>query len=279
MSAKHVISGIVVVAIAIVVWVIFLRAPQAQTPNNGRNTAEETPVKLFEPQNNAIVSSPLTLRGEARGAWYFEASFPMKLLDANNNQIAVTPAQAQGDWMTENFVPFLATLEFESPATETGMLVLQKDNPSGLPEFDAEIKIPVRFNPESEEMSVQAFFSNTTLDPDILDCAKVFPVTRTIHKTEASARAALLELLKGPNPVEQEAGFMTSLNSGVEIQSLTIQDGKALADFSPRLDENMGGSCRVTAIRAQITQTLLQFPTVREVAISIDGKTDLILQP
>jgi len=35
----------------------------------------------------------------------------------------------------------------------------------------------------------------------------------------------------------------------------------------------------VAAIRAQIRETLKQFPTVDEVIISIDGRTEDILQP
>ena len=49
------------------------------------------------------------------------------------------------EWMTENFVLFLATLDFTQPATDTIFLVLKKDNPSGLPEHDAQIEIAVRF--------------------------------------------------------------------------------------------------------------------------------------
>jgi len=55
------------------------------------------------------------------------------------------PAQAQGDWMTENFVPFAATLDFTTPTTATGSLILEKDNPSGLPENDKQLTIPVKF--------------------------------------------------------------------------------------------------------------------------------------
>lgn len=96
------------------------------------------------PAANAVVTSPLTVTGRARGTWYFEASFPVRLLDDQSNELAVTPAQAQGDWMTEDFVPFIAVLNFTTTAT-TGTLVLQKDNPSGLPENDKSISIPVKF--------------------------------------------------------------------------------------------------------------------------------------
>src|ERR1700746_2179249 len=43
------------------------------------------------------VTSPLTITGKAKG-WYFEASFPVKLLDGQGNVLASGPAQAQGDW-------------------------------------------------------------------------------------------------------------------------------------------------------------------------------------
>jgi len=91
------------------------------------------------------VSSPLTIKGEARGYWYFEASFPVELLDGNGNQLAIKPAQAQGEWMTEDFVPFSVTLTFPPPATATGTLMLRKDNPSGLPENEDWLAIPVTF--------------------------------------------------------------------------------------------------------------------------------------
>lgn len=269
--------------VAALVWIAFLRSPEEGapgTPNNNTNdSVQESPVRVFEPLSGDAISSPLAVRGEARGTWYFEASFPVRLLDANGNELAVTPAQAQGEWMTEDYVAFSAELSFQPSSTETGTLVLEKDNPSGLPEHADEIRIPILFADPGAQMSVTVFFGNTIKDPEVLDCSRVFSVTRTIPKTQAIARAALNELLAGPTAQEAQAGYTTSINSGVEIQSLVIEDATAKVDFTPRLDEDMGGSCRVTAIRSQITETLKQFPTVDDVVISIDGETDLILQP
>lgn len=101
-------------------------------------------IKVTEPMPDQIISSPLVVAGEARGSWYFEASFPVKLLDGNGSELARVPAQAQGDWMTNDFVPFKAVLNFGAPATATGTLVLEKDNPSGLPQNADELRIPVR---------------------------------------------------------------------------------------------------------------------------------------
>lgn len=97
------------------------------------------------PLANSTVTSPLTVQGSARGMFYFEASFPVELQDANHNEIVVAPAQAQEEWMTENFVPFLGTLTFEKPTTKSGFLVFKKDNPSGLPEHDQKFELPIRF--------------------------------------------------------------------------------------------------------------------------------------
>ncbi|MFH1188916.1 MAG: Gmad2 immunoglobulin-like domain-containing protein [bacterium] len=102
-------------------------------------------IRLIVPQQNALIGSPLIITGEAKGTWYFEASFPVELRDTDGNILANVPAQAQGEWMTETFVPFTAKLEFKEPKTATGILILKKDNPSGLPEYDDEIRVPVVF--------------------------------------------------------------------------------------------------------------------------------------
>jgi len=104
-------------------------------------------IKVFSPFPDEVVASPLTIQGVARGNWYFEASFPVRLFDATGKEMAVIPAQAQGEWMTTDFVPFSVTLNFITPTTATGTLVLEKDNPSGEPQFDDSISIPVRFSP------------------------------------------------------------------------------------------------------------------------------------
>ncbi|OGZ59857.1 MAG: hypothetical protein A3E58_02105 [Candidatus Spechtbacteria bacterium RIFCSPHIGHO2_12_FULL_38_30] len=98
------------------------------------------------PRPNQEISSPLTVLGQARGNWYFEASFPLRLLNASGEEIAVGVAQAQGEWMTAEFVPFRARLEFSVPIlSKSGTLVLEKDNPSGLSQNDQSLVIPIKF--------------------------------------------------------------------------------------------------------------------------------------
>ena len=132
--------------------------------------------------------------------------------------------------------------------------------------------------PFQDWTSFNVYFLSEVLDPEVT-CTKVFPVSRTVPYTEAIGQATLQELFKGPTEGEQEGGYGTSIPSGVLVQSLSIREGVAYADFNEALQFQIGGSCRVSAIRAQITETLKQFPTVSSVVISIDGRTEDILQP
>ena len=132
---------------------------------------------------------------------------------------------------------------------------------------------------ETATMTVKVFFLNRKQDPNVLDCERMYPVMRRVPKTSAVARAALEQLLLGPTAQESGDGYFTNSNSGVRIQKLSIVRGIARVDFDERLRENVGGSCRVLAIRAQITETLKQFPTVKEVIISVNGQTENILEP
>ncbi|MBN2072319.1 MAG: Gmad2 immunoglobulin-like domain-containing protein [Actinobacteria bacterium] len=112
-------------------------------------TAEEDSlpdlIRVTSPEPDEMVSSPLLVKGEARGTWFFEATFPVKLIDADGNIILSHYAGAEGEWMTKDFVPFSAELIFENPPVKTGILVLERNNPSDLPENDASITIPVKF--------------------------------------------------------------------------------------------------------------------------------------
>ena len=103
-------------------------------------------IQLETPRPNQTVRSPLLVKGRARGNWFFEASFPVVIVDWDGRIIGQGIAQAQGEWMTTEFVPFEAMLTFTADPqaySTRGSLILQKDNPSGLPEYDDALEIPV----------------------------------------------------------------------------------------------------------------------------------------
>ncbi|OHA65011.1 MAG: hypothetical protein A2672_02940 [Candidatus Wildermuthbacteria bacterium RIFCSPHIGHO2_01_FULL_49_22b] len=241
-------------------------------------------IRVDNPRPNQSIETPLFVAGQARGTWYFEADFPVKLFDGNDFLLGITPAHALGEWMTENFVPFSATLPFAVPSTSKGRLVLEKDNPSGLPEYADELIIPVYFKEAREipedVMTVKIFLSDSRfVGEPYFDCSRTAAVERQVPKTLAVAKAAAEALLRGATQEEMNQGLVSNINSGVRIQKIIIENETAKVDFDEQLEYQVGGSCRVAAIRAQITETLRQFPTVDSVVISINGRTEDILQP
>ena len=142
---KYFLIVAVVVLIGGGIFVLTKKPAQAPVVVNPQPVQYKDLVYVEGPLPGTKITSPLVVTGRARGNWYFEASFPVKLLDGNGNQIAIAPAQAQGDWMTVDYVPFSVTFTFAQPVTATGTLILQKDNPSGEPQFDDLVSILVTF--------------------------------------------------------------------------------------------------------------------------------------
>jgi len=115
-------------------------------------------------------------------------------------------------------------------------------------------------------------------------------VSHTLRETDNPAEAALESLLAGPpsgyrtaiptpEEVAEYPGRRPDWGERVRLLDLTVKDGVATANFSQEMQAYGGGSARVQAIREQITKTLLQFPTIDEVCIAVDGEVETALQP
>lgn len=118
-----------------------------QEENSTQYTSEKGIVLTVDtPIKNSTISSPLNIAGRVPGNWSFEASFPVRLVDEEGKVLAEGIAHLNGDWMTEDLVPFTAELKFDKPASGEGKLILMKDNPSGLAENDDSLSIPVVFD-------------------------------------------------------------------------------------------------------------------------------------
>lgn len=115
------------------------------------NELEKTDlIRVNSPRPNQTIESPLIIEGEARGFWFFEGDFPIRLLDEGENEIAIAIARAQGEWMVEDFVSFTAQLSFDPGDSTRGTLIFERDNPSGLPENDDELIMPIQFSKTSD---------------------------------------------------------------------------------------------------------------------------------
>jgi hypothetical protein len=108
---------------------------------------ENEAINIKYPVMWSFVDSPIEIKGEAKGYWFFEGDFPVVLNDNNGNILAKGNAKAQGGWMTEDFVPFSLDLEFDKSENKVGygVLIFKKDNPSGLSQYDQEVSVPIYF--------------------------------------------------------------------------------------------------------------------------------------
>jgi len=134
-------------------WLLF-RPQQKPTPqptvSSAPNLIEYSSpkgeiIKILTPQKDTLVNSPISLKGQVRGTWSFEGSFPVVVLDANGKELVNSFATLNGDWMTTEYVPFTANLIFSKPETATGKIILKKDNPSDNRALDDQLEITVKF--------------------------------------------------------------------------------------------------------------------------------------
>ncbi len=153
----------IIILIIVITWFGFLFfkekevvIPPTETPagipaevlaqNVIQKKEKENLIRLSSPTGETAIESPLVITGEARGYWFFEATFPIVLTNWDGLIIAEGYATADGEWMTEDFVPFTAELTFTKPEYgERGSFILQKSNASGLPEHDDALEITVWF--------------------------------------------------------------------------------------------------------------------------------------
>jgi hypothetical protein len=149
---KNIILGLVVVFGIVIAGFIFFSqqsvAPTVPEPQNAETPAFTDKSDKITVSNivwGSKITSPVSIQGEARGTWFFEASFPIEVRDEEGNVLGSGIATAKSEWMTENFVPFSAQISFSAGGKTNGFLALIKDNPSGEPEFDDELLIPVSF--------------------------------------------------------------------------------------------------------------------------------------
>lgn len=276
-----------VAVLLIVGTVLVFQRNQTEPPvENGGNVVTSTPsivtgevsptpmrsenIIVTSPQSGTAISSPVVIRGEART---FENSVSVRLTEQGGRVLIEDFTTANSPDIGQ-FGPFEISLSYPKPSQQSGMIEVFQYSARDGSETD-KVTIPVTFQ-TTDELTVQVFFNNTSRGAE---CEKVLPTNRQIPYTQQTARAALEELLKGPSQAEKNQGYISSINPGIRIQRLSIENGVAYVDFDSKLEDQIGGSCRVTAIRAQITQTLLQFETVNSVIISVNGRTEDILQP
>jgi len=139
----------------IVKWTHIAQAPVVVKPSISPSVSPLTQVvtpiiradiQIDSPQPNRQIyvgNETIPISGKAKGTWFFEGSFPIRLEDASGRVLATTKAHATGDWMTASFVPFTAQIVIPTSFSGTANIVLAKDNPSGLPQKDVSVHVAI----------------------------------------------------------------------------------------------------------------------------------------
>ena len=151
---KILVMAFAVIIIVLLGILIFVKPVQGPTvPGTAPKSTVPQPavspdgnVTVTSPLSGTLIASPVTVGGSVTGGgWFFEAVFPVSILDGDGTMLGGGQAQAQSDWMTTGTVPFSASIPFTAPRYATGTIVFAKDNPSGIPEKGEEFSVPVRF--------------------------------------------------------------------------------------------------------------------------------------
>lgn len=227
-------------------------------------------IRVDSPRPNSTVQSPLKITGQAKGYWFFEADFPVKLFDAEGNLLKIATARAQSDWMTEDFVPFEAELSFEITEDQKGVLVLEKDNPSGLPENADELHMPLFL--QANARNINLYYYNYEKDKDKsgnVACSRngLVAVQRDIPLTQTPIQDAVRLLLEGELTEEERIqGIDTEYPlPEFSLKGASLKDGVLTLEFSDPQNKTTGGSCRVGILWFQVEATAKQFSGVEQV--------------
>ncbi len=251
-------------------------------PQNNLTEVPQTVSKTFSDEKSVVVfpdgttlGNPFTFYGTSTAI--FENQMNWRLMDGAGKQVAGGHLYTKSVDMGKpgSFGTIKAFFD-KVPSGSSGSLELYDNSPKDGAEI-YKFAIPVTFDVKAGKVSV--YFPNTKNDPEMLDCSKVYAVERTVALGDDKDVVAMHELLKGLTEAEKSQGYITSLPTEVNDPEITIGKGAVIADFDMTLEKGMGGSCRVSTVRSQLEQTLKAVYPDDQVILSVNGRTEDILQP
>lgn len=195
-----------------------------------------------EQKGNSIVTTIVIIIIVVLGIWYFTKDSSNNEVDNGNNQ------------------------------NESGMNVNDSQANDGTTIVDGDDQ-----STESEKIKITAYFSKNVGN----DCSVVEPLEREVEKKyQSDVVDTVIGLLTPLTEEEKQAGYSSSIPPGTLLTNVNVNNGTAIINFNAALNK-IAGSCAVTAARAQIEQTLLQFPYINSVIICAGGNCneDEIMQP
>ncbi len=231
-------------------------APVPATPSQPPATAAPTSVPAAVSQEITIekvdAANPVVITGRART---FENNVVVRVRDSRGNLMKETFTTADGEMGQHN--PYRAEVWLAAdPGSRITAEALEYSAKDGSER--SLVKAEKAFNAELIDLTLRLPNS---------DCTGLVTEKRRVPKSVAMARLVVESLMTHP-----------VFPKGSAVRSVNLRDGVLTVDFNERL-QNVGGSCAVQMIRASVTETLMQLPSVKRVVITAGGSEKLALQP
>lgn len=219
------------------------------------------------PLPNPFVFHGTTTAFESQASWKLTQGNG-KIIGSGYFSVASPDAGIPGPFRVTGFYDVVPTL------TTGTLTIYEASAKDGEPIHVVDIPVSL----ERATSTVRAFFGNSSKGSDD-DCALTFGLVHTIVHTNDGLSVAMHELLKGPTPYEKNKGYTTALPEYTNLPTIQNSNGSIAVDFNYSFQQGVAGSCRVQAIRSQIEKTLTQWDKDAKVKITVDGKSEEVLQP
>jgi len=224
---------------------------------------EAPDIIVFSPGKDDTVGKSFVVSGKTR----LSSQILSYKLSDNTSRVLLEGTLPLLQYGDEVFREFNTKIEIiEGFKSEGGTLEVYSQGP-GLE--SSRVSLPLIFQKERERVKV--FFSSRK--EKSTDCSRVYPVERILSGESDMYTETVEHLLKGPTKVEETEGFFTSIPEDTTAYDVFLEEGVVWLDFSEELSEG-GGSCMMTARKAQIEETMFQFLEVKDVVISQEGIFD-----
>ncbi len=231
---------------------------------------DDAKIYVAAPDAGATVTSPIVVEGFADVS---DNTLFWRVRDADGTEQAngsttthTEERDAFGTFQVEIFLPALTQKDF--------ILELYDRSRTDDSEQDL-ISLPLRLL-STNVTTLDAFFPEAN-QTGVHACDAVFPLARSVAQTSAVARASLRALVDGLTDAERASGYVSALPMGFAINAVALSGGRVTVDVNETVLRV--SVCQQKKIYAQIKQTLLQFPGIDDLTITIDGDPDRVFAP
>jgi hypothetical protein len=180
-----------------------------------------------------------------------------------------TPAASPSSSITLNAVPSGTPIPTASPGPQPSATLQEPTNTLVIP---TNPPFPT-YTPTSMNILIYLIaIDDNGQGGDLIGCGdSAIPVQVTIPYSQGVLKSALATLLSVKSQYYGESGLYNALyQSDLEVENVNLKNGKASVNLTGSLV--MGGECDSPRLQAQLEKTVLQFPTVEEADIYLNGK-------